>query len=148
MNIGFPEAGEGRGELVLALVIVHAHLLVFFEGGVVLAEDFGFGSSWTEFEVRFKVKVQGYGVGIGSHCSFAEEKQTYRERERERESRWWDGIYQLDYVYLTCAPRVVLLWDSPFGPSSPLHTIPGFNGHLGFFLGKSMVLFVHSKITF
>ena len=83
LNIGFPEAGEARGDFVLALVIVHAHLLVFFEGGVVLAEDFGFGSSWTEFEVKVKVKVkvQGYGVGIGSHCSFAEEKQ--RERERE-----------------------------------------------------------------
>lgn len=73
LNIGFPEAGEARVHFVLALVIVHAHLLVFFEGGVVLAEDFGFGSSWTEFE--FKVKVQGYGVGIGSHCSFAEAKQ-------------------------------------------------------------------------
>ena len=84
MNIGFPEAGEARGDFVLALVIVHAHLLVFFEGGVVLAEDFGFGSSWTEFEV--KVKVQGYGVGIGSHCSFAEAE---RERERERELVKW-----------------------------------------------------------
>ena len=55
--------------------MVHAHLLVFFEGRVVLAEDFGFGLSWTEFEFKVEVKVQGYGVGIGSHCSFAEEKQ-------------------------------------------------------------------------
>ena len=58
LNIGFPEAGEVRGDLVLALIIVHAHLLVFFEGGVVLAEDFGFGSSWTEFEFKVKVKVK------------------------------------------------------------------------------------------
>ena len=100
LNIGFPEAGEARGDFVLALVIVHAHLLVFFEGGVVLAEDFGFGSSWTEFEVKVKVKVQGYGVGIGSHCSFAEEKQRERERVSEVDSRWWDGIYQIDSVYM------------------------------------------------
>ena len=58
LNIGFPEAGEARGDLVLALIIVHAHLLVFFEGGVVLAEDFSFGSSWTEFEFKVKVKVK------------------------------------------------------------------------------------------
>ena len=77
LNISFPEGNEARGDLVLALVIIHAHLLVLFEGGVALAEDFGFGSSWTEFKV--KVEVQGYGVGIGSHCSFA----TQRERERE-----------------------------------------------------------------
>ena len=81
LNIVFPEASEAGGDLVLALVIIHAHLLVFFEGGVALAEDFGFGSSWTEFKV--KVEVQGYGVGIGSHCSFAE------ERERERELVKW-----------------------------------------------------------
>ena len=60
LNIGFPEGSEARGDLVLALVIVHAHLLVFFEGRVVLAEDFGFGLSWTEFEFKVEVKVQGW----------------------------------------------------------------------------------------
>ena len=45
---------------VLALVIVHAHLLVFFEGRAVLAEDFGFGLSWTEFEFKVEVKIQGW----------------------------------------------------------------------------------------
>ena len=53
-NIGLPEAGEVSGDMVLAFVVVDAHLLL-----LLCAVDSGFGAS------RSRVKVEKGWVGYG-----------------------------------------------------------------------------------